>query len=57
MASVHRGLGMVIIPNGVAILLGALGLVTPTMAAAVNNGSTVLAALAALAPLGFRRSR
>ena len=49
--NVQRGLGLVIAPNAVAIALGALGLLTPGMAALVNNGSTVIAALAAMAPL------
>ncbi len=56
MASVRRGLGLVIAPNAVAIALGALGLITPGVAAVVNNGSTVLAALAGVAPL-FRSRR
>jgi Cu2+-exporting ATPase len=51
MASVRRGLGLVIAPNAAAIGLGALGLLTPGAAAIVNNGSTVLAALAGIAPL------
>jgi Cu2+-exporting ATPase len=49
--NVKRGLGLVIAPNAVAIALGALGLLQPSMAALVNNGSTVVAALAAMAPL------
>jgi heavy metal translocating P-type ATPase len=58
MASVRRGLGLVIVPNAVAISLGALGLITPGFAAVVNNGSTVLAALAGVAPLFMpRRTR
>ncbi len=51
MAHVRRGLGLVIAPNAVAIALGALGLLSPGMAAVVNNGSTVIAALAAVSPL------
>jgi Cu2+-exporting ATPase len=51
MAHVRRGLGLVIAPNAAAIVLGALGLITPGMAAVVNNGSTVIAALAAVSPL------
>jgi heavy metal translocating P-type ATPase len=51
MRHVRRGLGLVIAPNAVAIVLGALGLLTPGAAAAVNNGSTVIAALAAVSPL------
>ncbi|MGO8998247.1 MAG: heavy metal translocating P-type ATPase [Polyangiaceae bacterium] len=54
MAHVRRGLGLVIAPNAVAIVLGALGLVTPGVAAVVNNGSTVVAALAAVSPLFLR---
>jgi len=51
MRRVRRGLGLVIVPNAAAILLGALGLLTPGVAAIVNNGSTVAAALAAALPL------
>jgi heavy metal translocating P-type ATPase len=51
MRRVRRGLGLVIAPNAVAIGLGALGLINPAVAAMVNNGSTVLAALAGVAPL------
>jgi heavy metal translocating P-type ATPase len=51
MRHVHRGLGLVIVPNAIAICAGAAGLITPGIAAAVNNGSTVLAALAGLEPL------
>ena len=51
MRYVRRGLGLVVVPNAVAIALGAVGLLAPGGAALVNNGSTVVAALAALAPL------
>jgi len=51
MGAVRRGLGLVIAPNAVAIGLGALGWISPGVAAAVNNGSTVAAALVALGPL------
>jgi Cu2+-exporting ATPase len=57
MAHVRRGLGLVIAPNAVAIALGAVGLITPGVAAVVNNGSTVVAALAAVSPLLFSRKR
>ena len=59
MRRVRRGLGFVIAPNAVAIVLGALGLLAPGGAALVNNGSTVVASLAAVAPLfaGPRRPR
>jgi Cu2+-exporting ATPase len=48
---VQRGLGIVIVPNAIAIGLGALGLIGPGIAAIANNGSTVAAALAAVAPV------
>jgi Cu2+-exporting ATPase len=51
MRRVRLGLGYVIVPNAVAILLGAVGLLTPGAAALINNGSTVAASLAAVAPL------
>jgi Cu2+-exporting ATPase len=57
MKHVRRGLGLVIAPNAVAIALGAFGLITPGVAALVNNGSTVIAALAAVSPLLGRRKR
>jgi Cu2+-exporting ATPase len=56
MRHVQRGLGLVIVPNAIAIALGAAGLITPGVAALVNNGSTILAALAGLEPL-FRSPR
>ena len=51
MAHVKRGLAMVVVPNAAAIVLGALGLMTPGLAAVINNGSTVIAALASVSPL------
>ncbi len=51
MRRVKRGLALVIVPNAAAILLGAFGLMTPGAAALLNNGSTVVAALASVAPL------
>jgi Cu2+-exporting ATPase len=57
MRHVRRGLGLVIAPNAVAIALGALGLITPGVAALVNNGSTIVAAVAAASPLFWRRAR
>jgi Cu2+-exporting ATPase len=56
MRHVQRGLGLVIVPNAIAIALGAAGLCAPGVAAAVNNGSTIVAALAGLEPL-LRGSR
>ena len=55
MASVRRGLALVIVPNAAGVALGALGLINPAVAAAINNGSTVIAALAAAAPLVLSR--
>jgi heavy metal translocating P-type ATPase len=51
MKNVERCLAIVLAPNAVAIALGALGLLPPGIAALINNGSTVLAALAAIAPM------
>jgi heavy metal translocating P-type ATPase len=56
MRRVRRGVGYVIAPNAVAIVLGAVGLLSPGGAALINNGSTVVAALAGVAPL-FRGKR
>jgi Cu2+-exporting ATPase len=51
MRRVDQALALVISPNVIAIILGALGLLPPAGAAAINNGSTVIATLLALAPL------
>jgi Cu2+-exporting ATPase len=51
MSSVRRSLGTVILPNAVAIALGALGLINPPVAAVINNGATVLAVLVGMLPL------
>jgi Cu2+-exporting ATPase len=56
MARVKQVLGVVLVPNAVAIAAGAFGLINPVIAAAVNNGSTILAAGHAAAPL-LRRAR
>lgn len=56
LARVHTGLGLVLVPNAVAMVLAALGWLPPVAAAVVNNGSTVVAGFAALAPL-FRQAR
>jgi Cu2+-exporting ATPase len=52
----RTALGMVIVPNVVAIALGALGMMPPALAATVNNGSTIVTALWAVSPL-FTASR
>jgi Cu2+-exporting ATPase len=48
---IRQNLGIVGIPNTGGVLLAAAGLVTPTMATALNNGSAVAAALNGLRPL------
>jgi len=55
MARVKRVLGMVLVPNAIAIAAGALGFINPVMAAIVNNGSTVAAAFHAVSPLLKRK--
>jgi Cu2+-exporting ATPase len=51
MSSVRRNLGIIIVPNAIAIALGAFGFIGPTLAAIINNGATVLAVLAGTMPL------
>jgi Cu2+-exporting ATPase len=51
MARVRQVLGLVLVPNAVAIVAGALGVIHPAFAAIVNNGSTIAAAGHALVPL------
>jgi Cu2+-exporting ATPase len=55
MARVKQVLGIVLAPNALAIAAGAFGLITPMMAAIINNGSTVWASLHAVWPLLKRR--
>jgi Cu2+-exporting ATPase len=50
-SSVRQNLGIIIVPNAIAIALGACGLIAPPMAAIINNGATFLAVLAATIPL------
>ncbi|MBX3216050.1 MAG: cadmium-translocating P-type ATPase [Labilithrix sp.] len=50
MRAVRVGLGIVIVPNALAIVLGAVGVIGPGVATVLNNGSTVVAAMAALSP-------
>lgn len=57
MARVKQVLGVVLVPNALAIAAGALGLINPVMAAAINNGSTIAAAAHAVAPLLRSRRR
>jgi len=51
MSSVRRNLGIIVVPNAIAIALGAFGLIGPTLAAIINNGATLLAVLVATMPL------
>jgi cation-transporting P-type ATPase C len=51
MGRVRQGLGLVVVPNAAAILLGALGVINPAIAKVANNGSTLVAALLGVAPL------
>jgi P-type E1-E2 ATPase len=51
MQRVKEVLGLVLLPNAAAIMAGALGFINPVMAATINNGSTILAALHAIMPL------
>jgi P-type E1-E2 ATPase len=51
MARVKQVLGVVLVPNAIAIAAGAFGLINPVMAAVINNGSTIAAAAHAIAPL------
>jgi Cu2+-exporting ATPase len=57
MSRVKQVLGIVLAPNAAAIAAGALGVLNPALAAVVNNGSTVAAAVHAVAPLLGRRRR
>jgi len=56
MRSVRKNLGIIVVPNAIAIALGALGLIGPALAAVINNGATILAALVGTMPL-LRRPR
>ena len=51
MSRVRQNLGVIIVPNAIAIALGAFGLITPPIAAIINNGATLLAVLVGTAPL------
>jgi P-type Cu2+ transporter len=51
MARVKQVLAIVLVPNAAAIAAGALGFISPVIAAVVNNGSTIAAAVHAIAPL------
>jgi Cu2+-exporting ATPase len=51
MSMVRQSIGIIIVPNAIAIALGALGLIAPPMAAIINNGTTLLAVLVETIPL------
>jgi Cu2+-exporting ATPase len=57
MSSVRQNLGIIIVPNAIAIALGALGLIAPPMAAIINNGATLLAVLVGTTPLLWTPAR
>ena len=50
-SSVRKNLGIIVVPNAIAIALGALGLIGPPLAAVINNGATFLAVLVGTMPL------
>jgi len=51
MSMVRQSIGIIIVPNAIAIALGALGLIGPPMAAIINNGTTFFAVLVETLPL------
>jgi Cu2+-exporting ATPase len=57
MRLVRRGVNLVLAPNAIAMGLGALGVLSPSASALINNGSTVAAALSGLTPLLSRPRR
>jgi len=50
-SNVRKNLGIIVVPNAIAIALGALGLIGPPLAAVINNGATFLAVLVGTMPL------
>jgi heavy metal translocating P-type ATPase len=57
MSHLRENLGIIIVPNAIAIALGAFGLITPPIAAIINNGATLLAVVIATLPLLGRPTR
>jgi Cu2+-exporting ATPase len=51
MSGVRRSLGAILVPNAIAIALGAGGLIRPPLAAIINNGATLLSVAVGTAPL------
>jgi heavy metal translocating P-type ATPase len=52
--NIHLGTRVVLVPNAAAMCLGAVGVINPSMAAAINNGATVAALVVGSLP--FLRS-
>jgi len=50
-SSVRQNLGIIIVPNAIAIALGAFGFIQPPLAAVINNAATLLAVLSGTSPL------
>jgi len=57
MNRVKEVLQLVLVPNAAAIAAGALGFISPAIAAIINNGSTIVAAGHAVFPLLRKRPR
>jgi heavy metal translocating P-type ATPase len=57
LSRVRQVLGIVLVPNALAILAGAVGLLNPVTAAIVNNGSTIAASVHAISPLLTGRAK
>ena len=51
MVSVRENLALIVVPNAVAIGLGAFGFINPPVAAVINNGATIIAVLVGTIPL------
>jgi P-type Cu2+ transporter len=54
MRTIHQDLAIVGVPNALGFVLAAFGIISPTIATALNNGSAVAAALNGLRPLSYR---
>lgn len=54
MRTVYQDLAIVGVPNALGFVLAAVGIISPTIATALNNGSGVAAALNGLRPLSYR---
>jgi len=57
MTSVRLGLGLILIPNAIAMLLGLFGRISPPTAALINNGATIASVLFGAAPLALPSKR